>query len=358
MGGVTPPTSRWTTQWIDGMLPGGFILASIYLISGNQHKDVEDNNRQIILQCFEQLKRLGRPFIIGGDWNMSPLDLEELNVLNDMPATIAAPFEWTCSAGRGRTIDFFVVSKHFKSLITGVRRLEGLSLATHWGVLLELEAGPGAAMEQQIVMPRKFPNDCPLGAPRPPPSYDQVHDECHHAREAQDLDWCFQTWAQMAEAELADRYHLPDNKRRAAAGRGELHVPQFKLVAAARKAPGRGAEGDPISRNWRRAAMAFQDLLHALKREWELDSQFIQQRLQTLRKLRRKNLDMGSSWFVLWYRLDYEWSWEDEWIRDCSWFAAQEATKLEQLYSKQRVKEWRQAVAKSIEQEQSKAHRW
>eukprot|EP00959_Pyramimonas_sp_CCMP1952_P003464 72777-Pyramimonas_sp.AAC.1 len=115
------------------MLPGGFASAGIYLISWNQRKGVEDNNRRIILQCFEQLKRLGRPVIMG------------------------APFEWTCSAGRGRTIDLFASPKHVKSLVTGARRLEELSLATQWGVLLGLEAGPGAAMEQQSAMPRKFP---------------------------------------------------------------------------------------------------------------------------------------------------------------------------------------------------------
>eukprot|EP00959_Pyramimonas_sp_CCMP1952_P370289 7754942-Pyramimonas_sp.AAC.1 len=129
------------------MIPGGFTLASIQLISGDYHKDAEDRDRQIILQCFEQLKRAGRPFIIGGDWSMSPHELGDLNVLNGMPATTAAPVEWTSSAGRGRALDFFAGSKNFKS-ITGMRRSEGPSMATHWAVLLEMEAGPGAAMEQ------------------------------------------------------------------------------------------------------------------------------------------------------------------------------------------------------------------
>eukprot|EP00959_Pyramimonas_sp_CCMP1952_P103830 2170927-Pyramimonas_sp.AAC.1 len=50
-----------------------------------------------------------------------------------------------------------VVSQHFKGLITDVTRIEGLSIATHWGVRLSLRAGPGAALVQQLKVPKKLP---------------------------------------------------------------------------------------------------------------------------------------------------------------------------------------------------------
>eukprot|EP00959_Pyramimonas_sp_CCMP1952_P005217 109698-Pyramimonas_sp.AAC.1 len=48
LGGAAPPTPRRTTQWFDGMLHNGFILALGYHISGCQRRDVEDHIRQII----------------------------------------------------------------------------------------------------------------------------------------------------------------------------------------------------------------------------------------------------------------------------------------------------------------------
>eukprot|EP00959_Pyramimonas_sp_CCMP1952_P139563 2920783-Pyramimonas_sp.AAC.1 len=87
-----------------------------------------------------------------------------------MPATFVAPLVRTRSAGRGRTIGFYVISKHVKSMFTGVRRSEGLSLATDCGVLLALEAGPGAAMEQLSCLHKYFSRVRHFGAPGAPPS--------------------------------------------------------------------------------------------------------------------------------------------------------------------------------------------
>eukprot|EP00959_Pyramimonas_sp_CCMP1952_P204714 4280811-Pyramimonas_sp.AAC.1 len=71
-----------------------------------------------------------------------------------------------------------------------------------------------------------------------------------------------------------------------------------------------------------------------------------------------KNLNMMISWYVFWYGLDHEWRWGDDWLRGCSWFAAQEAAKLEQQYSKQRVRERRRAVRKPMGQEGAKSYEW
>eukprot|EP00959_Pyramimonas_sp_CCMP1952_P240996 5036892-Pyramimonas_sp.AAC.1 len=63
---------------------------------------------------------------------------------------IVAPTQWTCACGEGRMLDYFVVSQHFKGPIMDVSRLEGLSIATHWGVRPSLRVGPGAALVQQL----------------------------------------------------------------------------------------------------------------------------------------------------------------------------------------------------------------
>ncbi len=58
------------------------------------------------------VKTLGAHFIIGGDFNMPPSRLKEAPTwLDDIVADMLVPeLQVTCTAGKGRVLDFFVVS--------------------------------------------------------------------------------------------------------------------------------------------------------------------------------------------------------------------------------------------------------
>eukprot|EP00959_Pyramimonas_sp_CCMP1952_P116951 2444557-Pyramimonas_sp.AAC.1 len=53
-------------------LPGGFLLGSVYMESASECVAA---NLQRYCRLSEYLRLFGLPFLLGGDWNCSPLDV-------------------------------------------------------------------------------------------------------------------------------------------------------------------------------------------------------------------------------------------------------------------------------------------
>ena len=149
-------------------------------------------------------------------------------------------------------------------------------------------------MTQQMCLPKPLPRDCPMGAPVPPPSYDDVIRESQLVRDQDDLTWAYALWAMNAEKELIHRYLIPEAEVRRHQGRGDLDQPKVKLVAAIRSAPKAVAEGSQLSRWWRKAGAACIDLSFAMARGIEVQAKFVQDRLRTIRKLRSIRANDGA----------------------------------------------------------------
>eukprot|EP00974_Lingulodinium_polyedra_P110330 10672668-Lingulodinium_polyedra.AAC.1 len=56
------------------VVAGGIVLGSIYLLHG---EGVGPTSWRILCQLCEALVQLGMPFVIAGDYNMGPNELEE-----------------------------------------------------------------------------------------------------------------------------------------------------------------------------------------------------------------------------------------------------------------------------------------
>ena len=151
---------------------------------------------------------------------------------------------------------------------------------------ITIERGAGSTLIQQMCLPKPWPRELLVGAPRPPPSYDDVLRESELVRGQDDLTRAYALWAMNAEKELIDRYQIPGDKLRQYQGRGDLDQPKLKLVAAVRKSPKAVAEGSQLSRWWRRAGATCMDITFGLNKGMTIASQFIQDRLRTIRKLR------------------------------------------------------------------------
>ncbi|CAK0844565.1 unnamed protein product, partial [Prorocentrum cordatum] len=61
------PSERVLLMWVNGLVPGGFIAGSVYLVSGG---GLDDQSFLILKQLGEALRAMGQPFILGGDWNV------------------------------------------------------------------------------------------------------------------------------------------------------------------------------------------------------------------------------------------------------------------------------------------------
>lgn len=105
------------------------------------------------------LAEYGKPFIVGGDMNMTPQELRSWHGLNPLQATVVAPGQATC---RERVVDFFIMSQVLLPRIVGIDVLEEVETAPHRPVRLTMRDGGNAALERRLVAPLPF-------ADRPPP---------------------------------------------------------------------------------------------------------------------------------------------------------------------------------------------
>ncbi len=108
------------------------------------------------------LKCLGRPFIVGGDWQVTPQELRATGFDRALGAVVCAPRAAT-NLRSNRTIDFFLVSKELVSQGWQAKVLYGCSVATHAPVILELGTKRARQDGYRLARPRPLPVARPLG---------------------------------------------------------------------------------------------------------------------------------------------------------------------------------------------------
>eukprot|EP00974_Lingulodinium_polyedra_P051292 4933104-Lingulodinium_polyedra.AAC.1 len=100
--------SRLHIRHVSAVVKGGVLLASAYLKDG---EGMGATNWRILAGLFERLSGLGMPFIVAGDFNNLPKEVEDTGLLSSVKAFIVEPGRKTCRAGNGRCIDFFILSE-------------------------------------------------------------------------------------------------------------------------------------------------------------------------------------------------------------------------------------------------------
>ena len=119
-------TSRWTLATLRLKGPT-IVIGAVYLVTGI---GPVGENLQVLRELGEALATIGRPFLVGGDWNMSPEELESTGFLLQCRALALkqAGVSSTCSLGKaGRVLDYFVASQ----VVMGCWKL----LAKRWRLL-------------------------------------------------------------------------------------------------------------------------------------------------------------------------------------------------------------------------------
>ncbi len=110
----------------------------------------------------ERVKLLRRPFVIGGDWQVLPEELEKTGLPKMMGATVVAPKAATNLRSK-RKIDYFLVSKDLLQGEWEVRTVHGCNLATHAPVELKIRARRHKGEGSRLAGPRLLPAGRPIG---------------------------------------------------------------------------------------------------------------------------------------------------------------------------------------------------
>ena len=217
-----PPAHRFSLRWVDAVIKGGILVASVYLETGSGFGGADIGILNMVGQV---LRAYGRPFVLGGDWQMNRAVLEASGWLRAIGGIAVAPAdtEFTCVSSRAAsTIDFFVISEFLGHAVRGIWvDSDCTTIRTHHPVRMALQGTARGNMVQRYRRPCAFPVQRPAGCDPRPPDYEDCISALNEATSSDELNAGFVQWIQAAEGELVARHGLQDEKRYT--GRGSVY---------------------------------------------------------------------------------------------------------------------------------------
>ena len=132
---------RLVLRLVHAIVPGGFVLGSIYLpVEGVQGG--EKQTQAILTELGHYLAQFGRPFVIGGDWNRTPATLESTLIPRRLDAEVVFTEAFTCTSKVKsgyfvkRHLDYFLMSSCLVPLVKCIQTVEGVNTRPHVPVQL------------------------------------------------------------------------------------------------------------------------------------------------------------------------------------------------------------------------------
>ncbi len=137
---------------------GGIVNASVYGISGLPVTAQLRLWRAVAMQ----LRLAGLPFVVGGDWQVTPHEMQLTRVPELIGAVIVATKEPT-NTHTMRTIDYFLVSKSIAPLVKSVEVVSGARFSPHALVVLCLQGKRSLGLARRVAQPKLLDVNVPVG---------------------------------------------------------------------------------------------------------------------------------------------------------------------------------------------------
>ena len=258
-------------------LPGSreVSLMSVYMHDGEGISTANAAILQAIEESTSEDRKRGRQTIVGGDFNMTPEELNAQEFCEGAALTVirSDPALGTCRrvSGAARVLDFFLVSEGIVGLIDKIVVKTCADSYPHWPVQMIWAKDAHEMVADQFVSPPLLPTRAVFGPRPPPPSYAEAQraarryrDATNHAVSARQgrraAYAAYAEWAKAAEKELEGITDTPLTRRGMRSG-----APKVKSQPVL--AP-RGADDSPemqaaAGRKW--AARAVSDLCALLE---------------------------------------------------------------------------------------------
>ena len=109
--------SRLNVKWSGAVMAGGFHCGSLYMHDGVgiQH----ETNTKLLHGTAARLCMLQGPWVLSADYNCTPKELAAMGFLKLVAGHIVHPKNKRGTAGKGRLLDFFVVSRDMLLFVHG-----------------------------------------------------------------------------------------------------------------------------------------------------------------------------------------------------------------------------------------------
>ncbi len=220
-----------------------------------------ERNLALLQHVAAKLALLTGPWVLGGDFNMTPAVLGATGWLGLVRGVVVAPQAATCGT---RCLDYFVVSANFAHVVAGIAVVGDAPFKPHSPVRIYLRPRPRAIMVRRVLMPaalgavypagpvnRKEGNPSTLGSP--------ARDVPQCARGEWSIwDAEYGAWMEDAERELVDLLGLTGQERDKHCGRARGPRVRWEPVIG----PTARAQllVNSATSTWRKAAAALYDI--------------------------------------------------------------------------------------------------
>ena len=190
---------------------------------------------RILQELAIALKALKGPWVVAGDWNLTPEVLRASRWPELVGGVVVATASPTCHQS---TYDYFVVSDSLAHAIAGVQRVDDAGFSPQYPARLLMRGDARRQVVRRLARPSKVPGLLPSGPQLPPPSYDNIG---VGVASATGIDSAFDQWYRLARTEFgsllgcAPQYAAPHFRWLAAAGplraaRGGRHAPLCRVA--------------------------------------------------------------------------------------------------------------------------------
>ncbi len=198
----------------------GIVCGSLYGVTGGRVNDQLGLWRQLATR----LAALGRPFLIGGDWQLDPNEPAVQRFAHSLDAMVVHPDAITNTVSQSR-IDYYIVSKTILGGAWAVRADYSCAFSPHAAVVLDLDLSRTVEASYRLAQPRLLPIEPPFG-PKLPQRTEVAWEEWTSkidgmvTNNAEELGDAVAEWSAGAELELFDALGIPDDECEAYMGLG------------------------------------------------------------------------------------------------------------------------------------------
>ena len=131
------------------------IIATIYLHSS---EGLSDRNHSILQQLYLLHKAIALPFVCWGDFQVTPMELEESGWPQQMRAFVrTSSLASSTTQSRDRHIDMCVFSRVLEPIVGQVDPILNVPWGPHFGMSLKIASRPRSIVGPVVVVPRPLP---------------------------------------------------------------------------------------------------------------------------------------------------------------------------------------------------------
>ena len=179
-------------SWTSAVLAGGLHIGSVWL---RDSEGLTEANMYILKEIAAVVQQLRGPWILAGDWNLTPEILASSNFLKMIGGTVVAPDCPTCN---GSAYDYFVICRGLIPAVQGVYLIGDAGYQPHYPVRLVLRGDGRRFLIRQLVRPKHIPGLLPFG-PLPEPVH--LPNLADVGQAALHIDDATESWYKAARAE-------------------------------------------------------------------------------------------------------------------------------------------------------------